>query len=77
MWFKYWLKAQKLLAQGIALPFIHIFDNSQHLTSAITLQKETLTGGRRALFPVKDECRLYRLDVVVQALFSIVRHLTL
>ena len=45
--------------------------------SAVTLQKETLTGSRRALFPVKDECRLYRLDVVVQPLFSIVRHLTL
>ena len=52
-------------------------DALQSTESAITLQKETLTGGRRALFPVKDECCLYRLDVVVQPLFSIVRHLTL
>ena len=52
-------------------------DALQSTESAITLQKETLTGGRRALFPVKDECSLYRLDVVVQPLFSIVRHLTL
>ena len=52
-------------------------DALQSTESAVTLQKETLTGGRRALFPVKDECRLYLLDVVVQTLFSIVRNLTL
>ena len=52
-------------------------DALQSSESAVTLQKETLTGGRRALFPVKDECRLYRLDVVVQTLFSTVCHLTL
>ena len=51
-------------------------DALQSTESAITLQKETLTGGRCALFPVKDECCLYRLDVVVQTLFPIVRHLT-
>ena len=45
--------------------------------SAVTLQKETLTGGRRALVPAKHECRLFRLDVVGQPLCSIVRHLTL
>ena len=32
-------KAQKLLAQDIALPFIHIFDNSQHLTFAEEIVK--------------------------------------
>ena len=32
-------KGQKHIAQGSALPFIHIFDNSQHLTFAEEIVK--------------------------------------
>ena len=31
--------------------------------------------GGGALFPVKDECRPYRLDVVPQFLFAVKRHI--
>ena len=49
-------------------------DALQSSKTAIASQEETLLRGGCALFPVKEECRLYRLDVVVQPLFSIVRH---
>ena len=32
-------KGQKYIAQGNALPFIHIFDNSQHITFAEEIVK--------------------------------------
>ena len=34
-------------------------------------------GCRRSLFPFKDECRPYRLDVVPQLLFAVKRHIPL
>ena len=46
----------------------------QTAESAIPLQQEPLACGRCAPFPLKGECRTYRLDVVPQFLFAVKRH---
>ena len=42
--------------------------------TAVTLQQQPFACGGGALFPVKDERRPYRLDVVPQFLFAVKRH---
>src|SRR5574344_2533172 len=49
----------------------------QSTETAITLQQEPFACGGGALFPVKDECRPYRLNVVPQLLFAVTRHIPL
>ncbi len=49
-------------------------DTFQPAETAILLKYRTFFGGRRSPFPVKGECRPYRLDVVPQPLFAVKRH---
>ena len=49
----------------------------QSTETAITLQQEPFACSGGSLFPVKDECHSYRLDVVPQPLFAVKRHIPL
>ena len=47
----------------------------QPAETAILPKYGLFLGGCRPPFPVKDECRPYRLDVVPQPLFAVKRHI--
>ena len=62
---------------GIRQFLCRVEDTFQTAETAVPLKYGTLFGCRRSMFPVKDECRPYRLDVVPQFLFAVKRHIRL
>mgnify|MGYP000871716489 CR=1 FL=1 len=78
-------KPQKIDLANLNDPYVAVLrqflrrveDTFQTAETAVPLEYGTLFGCRRSLFPVKDECRPYRLDVVPQFLFAVKRHIRL
>ncbi len=62
---------------GIRQFLCRVEDTFQTAETAVPLKYGTLFGCRCPIFPVKDECRPYRLDVVPQFLFAVKRHIRL
>ena len=58
-------------------PECDCWNHNDAAETAVPLKYGTLFGCRCPIFPVKDECRPYRLDVVPQFLFAVKRHIRL
>ena len=62
-------------SDGIRQFLRRVQDTFQTAETAVPLEYGTLFGSRCPVFPVKDECCPYRLDVVPQFLFAVKRHI--